>query len=98
MSKSAKAKSNGKAATKTVAKKVVKAAPAKVVVGDTAASRVYKVKKPFPSGVRAEFTSAIPKAGAPLGVIAKKTGVGLAKARSYAYWLASNGYLTRVAA
>ena len=96
MSKSKK--SNAKTA-KPAAKKAAPAKVAKsVTIGDTAASRVYKVKKAFPSGVRAEFTSAIPKGGASLGAIAKKTGVGLAKARSYAYWLSSNGYLTRVAA
>jgi hypothetical protein len=83
-----------------VTKKAVKAAakPAKLVIGDNALATVYKVKKQFPNGVRADFTKAIPKSGAPLRAIAKKAGVEVRKARGYAYWLASNGFLTRVAA
>jgi hypothetical protein len=91
MSKTTKTSKN----TKNVAKKVaaVKAAP----IGESALARVYKVKKQFADGgVRADFIKAIPKAGASLGVIAKKAGLPIVKARGYAYWLASNGYLNRV--
>lgn len=77
-------------------KKAAKAT--KLAIGDAALATVYKVKKQFPNGVRADFTKAIPKAGAPLSTIAKKAGVEVRKARGYAYWLASNGFLTRVAA
>lgn len=99
MATSKKVKSNGKNG-KTAAKPAVKAKAVKAAaIGETALARVYKVKKQFPGdGVRADFTKAIPKSGATLSAIAKKAGVEMRKARGYAYWLASNGYLTRVAA
>jgi hypothetical protein len=75
-----------------VTKKAVKAA----VIGETALARVYKVKKQFDGGVRAEFCKAIPAGGAPLSAIAKKAGVDIKKALGYARWLAANDYLTRV--
>jgi hypothetical protein len=90
--KTAKSTKPVKTAKKTAA---AKAAP----IGESALARVYKVKKHFENdGVREEFIKAIPKAGASLGVIAKKAGLSASKARGYAYWLASNGYLTRVSA
>lgn len=96
MSTSKKTAKNVKSTAKTAAKTVK---PAKVVIGDGALSTVYKVKKQFTNGgVRADFIKAIPKSGAPLSAIAKKAGVEVRKARGYAYWLASNGFLTRVAA
>jgi hypothetical protein len=59
-------------------------------------AKIYKVKKQFDGGVREEFCKAIPKDGASLEAIAKKAGVDIKRARGYAYWLAANGYLTRV--
>lgn len=89
--KSVKATKTVKATKKTAA---VKAAPS---IGESALARVYKVKKQFTDGgVRADFIKAIPKAGAPLGEIAKRAKLPIVKARGYAYWLASNGYLNRV--
>lgn len=102
MSTSKKSSAKSVKVTKSAAKKngksAVTAKPAKLVIGDGALNTVYKVKKQFPNGVRADFTKAIPKTGAALSVIAKKAGVEVRKARGYAYWLASNGFLTRVAA
>jgi hypothetical protein len=81
-----------KSEKKTAAPKTTKPA----TVGEPALVKVYKVKKQFESGVRAEFMKAIPKDGATLAAIAKKAGVEIGKARGYASWLAANGYLTRV--
>jgi hypothetical protein len=77
------------------AKKTPKTKAAPVKAGAAALARVYRVKKQFEKGVRADFTKAIPKDGASLEVIAKKAGVPVGKAKNLAYWLTANGYLTR---
>lgn len=79
------------------AKKAVKAAGN---MGDLALSRVYKPAKPFKKekGVLVDFISAIPAKGAPLSVIAKKADIEIKKARAYAYFLTSKGFLNRLEA
>jgi LysM repeat protein len=65
--------------------------------GEAALKTVYKLKKPFKvnEGVLAKFSSAVPKSGATLRAIAKKAGIDVKKARGYAYFLTTEGYLTR---
>jgi hypothetical protein len=81
-------------------KKTVKAKKPAVTkpAGAQALAKIYKVKKQFEGGVRAEFCKAIPASGATLEQIAKKAGVDFKKALGYARWLAANGYLIRVEA
>jgi LysM repeat protein len=77
-------------------KKAVKKPAAKTEAGAAALTRVYKVKKQFESGVRAEFTKIIAAKGATLSELAKLAKLPVPKAKAYAYRLTANGYLTRV--